>query len=69
MRDSVEGGYWRHEDLGLSQELRERVNRWLAGYKNAHYHQCEDVKLGASLDTEGMEICREVRREFQLPVK
>lgn len=64
IRDSVEGGYLKLKDLGLSITLQEKISNWLSRYENAHYDQYSDRKLVAELDAEGIEICKLLKNEL-----
>ena len=63
IRDSVEGGYLRPEDLGLSTTLKHKITCWLECYEDAHYAGYKDEGIVAKLDAEGMEICSLVSSE------
>lgn len=65
IRDSVEGGYLRPSDVGLSEELQRRLSAWLRRYEDAHYAQYEDRLEVAKLDEEGQAICAEVEAELR----
>lgn len=64
VRDSVEGGYVALSELSISADLAGRISSWLRLYENAHYEQYADRKCVASLDAEGVEICKELRKEL-----
>lgn len=64
IRDSVEGGYVRPEDLGLSTELSKKIGSWLERYADAHYNQYKDSTLVSKLDSEGIEICGLIASEI-----
>jgi hypothetical protein len=61
IRDSIEGGYLDPGELGLSDDLIEKISKWLKLYENAHYMQYEDKAQVAKLDSEGIEICIMIR--------
>lgn len=64
IRDSLEGGYLKPEELGLSPELIHKISDWLSCYENAHYKQYEDRNQVAELDAEGIDICVMLKREL-----
>jgi hypothetical protein len=64
IRDSVEGGYLKPSDLGVSGGLAERISTWLQQYEEAHYDQYRDQKKNAALDEEGIRISEELRKEL-----
>ena len=39
IRDSVEGGYIKLDELGMSDELIVKINSWLSRYENEHYYK------------------------------
>ena len=64
IRNSIEGGYLDLSELGLPDDLIEKISKWLRQYENAHYMQYEDKTEVAKLDSEGMDICMMVRKEL-----
>ncbi len=64
IRDAVEGGYVDPVELGLSEELKDRIKRWLPRYADAHYTQFEDREIVAELDAEGVAISKQLSDEL-----
>lgn len=64
IRDSVEGGYLNLEELGLSDQLVDRIFVWLSDYEDAHFMQYEDQLRVEKLDKEGIEICTILKKEI-----
>jgi hypothetical protein len=64
IRDSIEGGYIKPDDLGLSTELKEKISDWLSRYEDEHYAQYEDESKVSQLDAEGLEICNLLKSEI-----
>ncbi|UZE96645.1 hypothetical protein [Alkalimarinus alittae] len=64
IRDSVEGGYLKLEELNISDDLKNKITYWLSCYEDAHYSQYEDESEVASLDSEGLDICIMLRSEI-----
>lgn len=64
IRDAVSGGYIEHTALGISPELSEMINCWLARYEKSHYDQFEDVKEVEDLDNEGIRFCHQLQKEI-----
>lgn len=64
IRDPLEGGYLKPQELGLSPELIDKILMWLSRYENAHYMGYEDKNKVAELDAEGIEICLMLKKEL-----
>lgn len=64
VRDAANGGYLKPSTLGLSDELRARIETWLSKYEDAHFHQFSDQQNNADLDQEGLELARLVRQQL-----
>ena len=64
IRDSVEGGYLRPSDLGVSPSLAEQISKWLRQYQEAHRNQYRDQEQVAALDEEGVRISQALGREL-----
>lgn len=64
IRDTLEGGYLKPDELGLSSELKRKISDWLSSYENEHYSQYEDKSVVAGLDAEGIEICDLLKSEI-----
>ncbi len=64
IRDSIEGGYLELEQLGLSDQLVEKISDWLGRYEDAHFFQYQDKSKVENLDNEGMEICAMLKSEI-----
>jgi hypothetical protein len=64
IRDSIEGGYIKPDELGLSAELKQRISSWLNRYEDEHYAQYEDRSIVSKLDAEGIEICQLLKLEI-----
>ena len=64
IRDSVEGGYLKLEELNISDDLKNKISNWLSRYEDAHYSQYEDKSEVAGLDDEGLDICVMLRSEI-----
>jgi hypothetical protein len=64
IRDSVAGGYISPRELGLSDGLVARIDRWVKRYEQAHYIQFGDLKENESLDQEGIVISGLFIKEF-----
>lgn len=64
IRDAVEGGYLDLRELGLSQVLMKDMSRWLRRYEEAHYAQFNDQMEVATLDSEGLVLCKRLKEEL-----
>lgn len=64
VRDAVEGGYVDLATLGLSVELTNDLNSWLARYENAHYSQFRNKDEVSELDNEGLDLSKRLRGEL-----
>lgn len=64
IRDSIEGGYLKPDQLGLTGHLVNKITNWLNSYEEAHYMQYEDEFQVECLDNEGMEICKMIKAEI-----
>jgi len=63
IRDAVNGGYIKREDLPISKKFSDCIKRWLCFYASAHYHDFNDEELAARLDAEGLKIMRHLKNE------
>jgi hypothetical protein len=64
IRDPVEGGYIDPHELGLSDDLVRRIEKWLLEYEAAHYDQFLEKSENERLDLEGFAITRLIREEM-----
>lgn len=64
VRDTVEGGYLEHGELGLSPAFSDRISQWVARYEDCHYRDFQNAGQVGDLDAEGMEICRLLQCEI-----
>ena len=64
IRDSVEGGYIKISELGISAELQSQIVEWLAAYEDAHYSQYADKDEIEKLDAEGLAIATSLQKEL-----
>lgn len=65
VRDEFEGDYYDLEGLGVSAELRDRIEKWLEGYARATYRSFRDGSVNEELDKEGLEITRQLAEELK----
>lgn len=64
IRNKYEGGYVSPNDLGLSQNIIDRLNKWLLKYENEHYNGFSDNQIVDELDNEGKEIALMIKKEL-----
>ena len=64
IRDKYEGGFIAPEDLGLSSEVKQRLNEWLSKYEDEHYNGFTDDRIISELDLEGKEIALMIKQEL-----
>jgi hypothetical protein len=61
IRDKYEGGYLYPQDIGLPDEIILKLNQWLLEYEEEHYNSFSNKKNIKRLDSEGIEIARQIR--------
>lgn len=61
IRDKYNGGFVSLDALGLDRQLTERIEKWLTAYWDAFYNSYDDADLACRLDSEGMEIAKELQ--------
>lgn len=64
IRDQYEGGYLDPEELSLSTEVIERLNKWLSKYANEKYNGYSNESFIDELDREGKEIAASIKHEL-----
>lgn len=64
IRDALNGGYLEAHEIGISDALRHRLDKWLQSYAAAHFHHYTDQKTNEALDIEGVEIARLIKAEL-----
>lgn len=64
IRDAVEGGFVDLRQIGISGELVNDINYWLARYMQAHYFQFNNLREVDVLDHEGASLCKRLRNEL-----
>ena len=63
IRDVVNGGYVKPQELNLSIGLQEMINQWISKYEDAHYDQYHSRKIVDELDKIGIEIANKIESE------
>jgi hypothetical protein len=64
IRDTIAGGYLDPSEIGISDDLANRLKKWLSDYEDAHYYQFGDKAKNEALDQEGIAIARQIRTEL-----
>lgn len=64
VRDSVAGGYIDLQELNLPTELVARIERWVRQYAEAHYYGFENGIENDSLDQEGIELVKLLKKSL-----
>lgn len=65
IRDYYEGGYILPEDLALSKNIKERLEKFLSVYENEHYNNYSNETVIKKLDEEGKEIALMIKNELR----
>jgi hypothetical protein len=63
IRDEYEGGYIDPKSLGISNELIDRLSKWLIAYEEEHYNNYSNIKIIDNLDCEGKAIALRIKNE------
>lgn len=64
IRDSIEGGYLKLNELAISPEMKAKISAWVSRYAEAHFIEYEDKSQVSILDNEGIAICKALRKEL-----
>lgn len=64
IRDYYNGGYIYPEDLNLSSNLINKLEKWLSNYEDERYNNYSNIELIERLDEEGKEIALMVKDEI-----
>ena len=64
IRDEYEGGYISLNELDLSPEIVNSINRWLLCYENEHYNGYINDILINELDNDGRKIASQIKKEL-----
>ncbi len=64
VRDMLEGGYLKLDELALSLSLREEIKSWLLRYEDAHLLRFDDLEEVKKLDKEGVNVVLKMREEI-----
>lgn len=65
IRDYYEGGYILPQDLNLSKNIKDRLEKFLSDYEDEHYNNYSDEETIKKLDEEGKEIALVIKNELQ----
>ena len=60
IRDVLNGGYVKPQDMRLSGGLIEEISIWLSKYEDAHYDRYRDTKEVEALDELGIDIAKKI---------
>jgi hypothetical protein len=65
IRDTYNGGYIDAQDLNLSQEVIDKIAKWLLKYEEEHYNGYSNEEIVDELDREGKEIALLIKNELK----
>lgn len=64
IRDYYKGGYINPDSLGLSDEITDKLSKWVKEYENEHYDGFTNEENISRLDLQGREIAVMIKKEL-----